>query len=174
AARITRAGALSSLGDLAAARREAEDLVTLYPENLHVQRLSRDIRIQLSPEARLEGHYNTSDRGLGETWTQAEISVPLGTRARLAAGGYESRSDDQRYERGDIREAYVGLSLRPERWLSLSGEAAWDIGGEDLGRGPAASARIALLPDDRWRADLGYAHGAWLDLPLRARAEGLV
>ena len=35
AARVTRAGALSSLGDVARARREAADLVTLYPENSH-------------------------------------------------------------------------------------------------------------------------------------------
>jgi len=87
-ARIARAGALSALGDLDAARREAENLLALYPENLHVQRLRRDVQTQLSPEARLEGRYDTSDRGLGETWTQAEVSVPLGTRARLAAGAY--------------------------------------------------------------------------------------
>ena len=174
AARIARAGALSALGDLAAARREAEDLAALYPENLHAQRLRRDVQTQLAPEVRLEGRYDTSDRGLGETWSQLEMSVPLGTRARLAAGGYDSRSDDQRYARGDVREAYLGLSLRPERWLSLSGEAAWDVSGKDLGRGPAAGARVALLPDDRWRADLGYAHDAWQDLPLRARAAGLV
>ena len=173
-ARIARAGALSSLGDLAAARREAENLMVLYPENLHVQRLRRDVQTQLSPEARLEGRYDTSDRGLGETWTQAEVSVPLGTRARLAAGAYDSRSDDQRYTRGDLREAYAGLSLRPRRWLSLSGEAAWDVSGNGLRRGPAAAARVALLPDDRWRADAGYARDAWLDLPLRARAAGLV
>ncbi len=173
-ARISRAGALSALGDLAVARREAEDLVALYPENVHAQRLRRDLHTQLAPEVRLEGRYDTSDRGLGEAWSQLEVSAPLGTRARLAAGGYESRSEDERYSRGDVREAYLGLSLRPGRWLSLSAEAAWDVGGEDLGRGPAAAARIALLPDDRWRADLGYAHDAWRDLPLRARAAGIV
>jgi biofilm PGA synthesis protein PgaA len=173
AARIARAGALSALGDLAAARREAEDLVALYPENLHAQRLRRDVLTQLSPEVRLEGRYDTSDRGLAETWSQLEASVPLSTRARLAAGAYGSRSDDPRYVRGDVREAYLGLALRPGRSLSLSAEAAWDVSGRDLGRGPAAGARLALLPDDRWRADLGYAHDAWLDLPLRARAAGL-
>ncbi len=174
AARISRAGALTALGDLAAARREAEELAALYPENVHAQRLRRDVRTQLAPEARLEGRYDTSDRGLGETWSQLEVSVPLSTRARLAAGGYGSSSDDERYSRGDVREAYLGLSLRPGRWLSLSAEAAWDVSGEDLGRGTAASARVALLPDDRWRADFGYAHDAWRDLPLRARAAGIV
>jgi biofilm PGA synthesis protein PgaA len=173
-ARISRAGALSALGDLAAARREADDLVALYPENVHAQRLRRDVRTQLAPEVRLEGRYDTSDRGLGEAWSQLEVSVPLGTRARLAAGGYESRSDDERFSRGNVREAYLGLSLRPGRWLSLSAEAAWDVSGEDLGRGTAAGARLALLPDDRWRADLGYARDAWRDLPLRARAAGIV
>jgi biofilm PGA synthesis protein PgaA len=173
-ARISHAGALSALGDLAAARREAADLATLYPENVHAQRLRRDVQTQLSPEVRLEGRYDTSDRGLGEAWSQLEMSVPLGARARLAAGGYESRSDDDRYSRGDVREAYLGLSLRPGHWLSLSGEAAWDVSGEDLGRGPAASARMVLLPDDRWRADFGYARDAWRDLPLRARAAGIV
>jgi len=173
-ARIARAGALSSLGDLGAARREADDLAALYPENVHAQRLRRDVRTQLIPEVRVEGRYDTSDRGLGEAWSQLEISVPLGTRTRLAAGGYESSSDDERYSRGDVKEAYLGLSLRPGRWLSLSAEAAWDVSGGDLGRGPAAGARIALLPGDRWRADLGYAHDAWRDLPLRARAAGIV
>jgi biofilm PGA synthesis protein PgaA len=33
---------------------------------------------------------------------------------------------------------------------------------------------MALLPDDRWRVDLGYSQDAWRDLPLRARAAGLV
>lgn len=174
AARISRAGALSALGDLALARREAEDLVTLYPENVHAQRLRRDLRTQLAPEVRLEGRYDTSDRGLGEAWSQIEMSVPLGTRARLAAGGYESRSEDESYSRGDVREAYLGLSSRPGRWLSLSAEAAWDVSGEDLGHGAAAAARVALLPDDRWRADLGYTRDAWRDLPLRARAAGIV
>src|SRR5215207_6551874 len=69
-ARISRAGALSALGDLAAARREADELAALYPENVHAQRLRRDVRTQLSPEVRLEGRYDTSDRGLGETWSQ--------------------------------------------------------------------------------------------------------
>jgi biofilm PGA synthesis protein PgaA len=174
AARISRAGALSALGDLAAARREAEELAALYPENVHAQRLRRDVRTQLSPEVRLEGRYDTSDRGLGETWSHLEVSVPLATRARLAAGGYGSSSDDERFSRGDVREAYLGLSLRPGRWLSLSAEAAWDVSGEDLGRGTAAAARVALLPDDRWRADFGYSRDAWRDLPLRARAAGIV
>jgi biofilm PGA synthesis protein PgaA len=174
AARISRAGALSALGALAAARREADDLVALYPENAHAQRLRRDLQIQLSPEVRLEGRYDTSDRGLGEAWSQLEMSVPLGTRARLAAGGYESRSEDERYSRGDVKEAHLGLSLRPGSWLSFAAEAAWDVSGGDRGRGPATAARLGLLPDDRWRADLGYAHDAWRDLPLRARAAGIV
>jgi hypothetical protein len=179
-ARISSAGALSALGDIAAARREADELAALYPENEHAQRLRRDVRTQLSPEVRLEGRYDTSDRGLGETWSQLEVSVPLGTRARLAAGGYGSLSDDDRYSRGDVRDAYLGLSLRPGRWLSLSAEAEWDVGGEDFGRGerggrgPAVLARAALLPDDNWRLDLGCSRDAWRDLPLRARAAGIV
>src|SRR6185436_7595941 len=44
-ARISRAGALSSLGDLAAARRDAHDLVSLYPDNAHARRLHRDVDI---------------------------------------------------------------------------------------------------------------------------------
>ncbi|HYU34746.1 MAG TPA: hypothetical protein VEW48_21565, partial [Thermoanaerobaculia bacterium] len=172
--RIARAGAFSALGDLAAARRQADDLVALYPENVHAQRLRRDVDTQLAPEVRLEGRYDTSDRGLGESWSQLEVSAPLGTRARLAAGGYGSRSEDERYSRGDVREAYLGLSLRPGRWLSLSAEVMWDVSGDDLGRGPGGSARLALLPDDRWRVDLGYSQDAWRDLPLRARAAGIV
>lgn len=173
-ARISRAGAFSALGDLGAARREADELAALYPENVHAQRLRRDVQTQLSPEVRLEGRYDTSDRGLGEAWSQLEVSAPLGTRARLAAGGYGSRSDDDLYSRGDVRDAYLGLSLRPGRWLSLSAEAVWDVSGEDLDRGPAVLARAALLPDDRWRLDLGCSRDAWRDLPLRARAEGIV
>jgi biofilm PGA synthesis protein PgaA len=173
-ARIARAGALSALGDLASARREADDLVALYPENSHAERLRRDLHTQLAPEVRLEGRYDTSDRGLSESWSQLEVSVPLGTRARLAAGGWGSRSEDERYSAGDVLETYLGLSLRPERWLSVSAEAAWDVSGEDLGRGPAASARMVLLPDDRWRVDLGLTRHAWRDLPLRARAAGIV
>jgi biofilm PGA synthesis protein PgaA len=173
-ARISRAGALSALGDLAAARREADELAALYPENVHAQQLRRDIHTQLSPEVRLEGRYDTSDRGFGETWSQLEVSAPLGTRARLAAGGYDSRSDDDRYSGGNIRDAYLGLSLRPGRWLSLSAEAEWDVTGGDLGRGPAGRARAAFLPDDHWRLDLGYSLDAWRDLPLRARAAGIV
>jgi biofilm PGA synthesis protein PgaA len=171
-ARISRAGALSTLGDLAVARREADELAALYPENVHAQRLRRDVRTQLSPEVRLEGRYDTSDRGFGETWSQLEVSAPLGTRARLAAGGYGSRPDDDRYSRGDVRDAYLGLSLRPGRWLSLSAEVAWDVSGED--RDPAVLARAALLPDDRWRLDLGCSRNAWRDLPLRGRAAGIV
>ncbi|HKH48412.1 MAG TPA: hypothetical protein VKM72_27435 [Thermoanaerobaculia bacterium] len=172
-ARISRTGALASLGDLAEARRQADDLATLYPENVHAQRLRRDIETQLSPEARLEGRYDTSDRGLGEAWSLFEVSVPAGSRARLAAGASGSRSEDDRYARGDVREAHLGLSLRPGHWLSLSGEVAWDVSGEDFGNGPAGSARVALLPDDRWRVDLGAALDAWRDLPLRARAAGI-
>lgn len=173
-ARIALAGAFSALGDLAEARRQADDLVALYPENVHAQRLRRDIETQLAPEVRLEGRYDTSDRGLGEAWSQLEVSAPLGTRARLAAGGWGSRSEDERYTEGDVREAYLGLSLRPGRWLSLSAEVLWDFSEEDFGRDPGGSARVALLPDDRWRVDLGYALDAWRDLPLRARAVGLV
>lgn len=173
AARIARAGAFSALGDLAEARRQAGDLVVLYPENVHARRLRRDVDTQLAPEVRLEGRYDTSDRGLGESWSQLEVSVPLGTRTRLAAGGWGSRSEDDRYARGDVRDAYLGLSLRPGRWLSLSAEVMWDVSGEDLDRGPGGSARLVLLPDDSWRVDLGIAEDAWRDLPLRARAAGI-
>lgn len=172
-ARIARAGALAALGDLREARRQANDLVTLYPENLHAQRLFRDVETQLSPELHLEGRYETSDRGLGESWTQLEVTVPLGTRARLAAGGYGSHADDRRFTQGDVRDAYVGVSLRPRRWLGLSTEAAWDVSSQGFDRDPALSLRAALSPDDRWRLNLGYAHGAWRDLALRARAAGI-
>ena len=172
AARISRAGALAALGDLGEARREADELAALYPENIHAQRLRRDVHTQLAPEVRLEGRYDTSDRGLGEEWNQLEVSAPLGTRTRLTAGAYDSRSDDQRYSRGDVRDAYLGMSLRPERWLSLNAQVAWDL-SRDFRRSPAAEARMTLFPDDRWRADLGYARNAWRDLPLRARAAGI-
>jgi biofilm PGA synthesis protein PgaA len=172
-ARIARAGALAALGDLRDARQQANDLLDLYPENLHAQRLFRDIETRLSPELHLEGRYDTSDRGLGETWTQLELTVPLGTRARLAAGGYGSQADDRRYTEGDVRDAYLGLALRPRRWLSLSTQVDWDVSGQALDRGPTLSLRAALSPDDRWRLDPGYARGSWRDLALRARAVGI-
>ena len=75
-ARIARAGAWLALGDLAAAHREARDLAALYPDNLHAQRLDRDVDTALAPEARLDTRYDTSDRGLGETWAQLEASLP--------------------------------------------------------------------------------------------------
>jgi biofilm PGA synthesis protein PgaA len=172
-ARIALAGALSSLGDLHAAQRQAADLASRYPENVHAQRLRRDIDTALSPEARVEGRYDTSDRGLGESWGQLELSVPWGTRTRLAAGSHSSRSEDVRYEAGDMRDAYLGISARPRRWLSASAEVDFDVAGNDVDHDPAYLARLALLPDDRWRLDFGYNDGAWRELPLRARAAGL-
>ena len=173
-ARISRAGALSSLGDLAAARREADDLVARYPQNLHARRLQRDVHTVLSPEVRLEGRYETSDRGLGESQAQLEVSLPLGPRARLAAGGHGSRSQDDRYSLGDVQDAYLGVAVRPRRWLKLSGEASVDAAQNELDRDPAWRAGVTWLPDDRWRVDAGYASGLWRELPLRARAAGLV
>jgi tetratricopeptide (TPR) repeat protein len=172
-ARISRAGALASLGDLAEARRQAIDLALLYPDNVHAQRLRRDIDTQLAPEVRLEGRYETSDRGLGEAWSLLEVSLPVGTRMRFAAGGSGSRSEDDRYADADMREAHLGMSLRPSRWLSLSGEVAWDVSDQDFRYGAAGSVRAALLPSDRWRIDLGTALDSWRDLPLRARAAGI-
>lgn len=174
AARISRAGALSTLGDLAAARRQADGLATLYPENVHAQRLRRDVHTQLRPEVRLEGHYDTSDRGIGESWSELAVSAPVSPRMRLEAGAYGSRSDDERYARGDVEAAYVGLSLRLEEWLSGSAQVAWDVSGDTTRRRPSTAVRLAFLPDDRWRADLGYEQSAWRDLPLRARAAGIV
>ena len=171
-ARISRAGALSALGDVAAARAEASSLVALYPENEHARRLDRDLRTQLAPEVYLGGRYDTSDRGLGESWSQLEASVPLGTRARLSAGGWGSRSGDERYERGDVELAYAAVAWRADRWVSVSAELAWDL--SEVARDPGAAARLALFPDDRWRVDLGYALDTWRDLPLRARAADLV
>jgi tetratricopeptide (TPR) repeat protein len=171
--RIARAGALASLGELAEARRQADDLATLYPENTHALRLRRDVETMLAPELRLEGRYETSDRGLGESWTQLEASVPLGTRARLAGGGHFSRSEDARYGEGDVEHAYLGVSSRPVRWLSASVEAGFDAAADGPERETAWSTRFALLPDDRWRLDLGYAKDSWRELPLRARAAGL-
>jgi tetratricopeptide (TPR) repeat protein len=172
--RIARAGALASLGDLAEARRQAEDLASLYPESSHAQRLRRDVDTMLSPEVRLEGRYDTSDRGLGESWSQLEVSVPAGTRARLAAGGNLSRSEDDELARGDVEDAYVGLSWRPSRWLSASAETSFDLRSDDIERDPSPSGRLVLLPDDEWRFDLGLARDAWRSLPLRARAAGIV
>jgi tetratricopeptide (TPR) repeat protein len=172
--RITRAGALASLGELAEARRQAEDLARSYPENTHAQRLRRDVDTMLSPEARLEGRYDTSDRGLGETWSQLEVTVPVGTRARLAAGGHLSRSEDETHARGDVESAFLGLSARPARWLSASAEASFDLASEGPERTTSWSGRLVLLPDDHWRIELGAALDAWRDLPLRARAGGVV
>lgn len=174
AARLTRAGALSALGDIAEARRESVDLLARYPENSHAVRLERDIDTILSPGVQLEGRYDTSDRGVGESWLGLELSSPLGTRARIVAGARQSRSEDERYSLGDLRDAYVGASVSPSRWLRASAEVSADISSDDWDRDPAWLARVALLPNDTWRIDAGYAHESWRDLPLRARAAGLV
>lgn len=173
AVRIVRAGALADLGGLAAARDEARALVALVPENLHARRLARDVETRLSPEARLEARYDTSDRGFGEVWSQAAVEAPLGTRTRLAAGAHVSRAEDDREAAGDVEQAFLALSARPNRWLLLSAEAARDLAG-DFARGTSARLRGALLPTDRWRFDAGYVRDGWRDLPLRARSAGLV
>lgn len=173
AVRLVRAGALADLGELAAARREAEALVALVPENLHARRLARDVETRLSPEARLEARYDTSDRGFGEVWSQAAVEVPLGARSRLAAGAHASRAEDDRQAAGDVEQAFLALSARPGRWLLLSVEAARDLGGA-FDRGTSARLRAALLPTDRWRFDLGWIADGWRDLPLRARSAGRV
>jgi biofilm PGA synthesis protein PgaA len=170
--RISRAGALSSLGDLDAARDEAEDLADRYPDNVHAQRLRRDLRTQLAPEIHLDARYDTSDRGLGESWGQLEATVPLGTRVRVGAGLWQSHSEDEQHSLGDVEQAFATLSWRPDQWLAVSAAIDWDL--SPLDRDPGASARVALLPDDRWRVDLGYARDGWRDLPLRARAAGMV
>lgn len=173
AVRIVRAGALADLGELAAARDEARALVALVPANLHARRLARDVDTMLSPEARLEGRYDTSDRGFGELWTHLAVDAPLGTRLRLGGGAHLSRAEDEREERGEVEQAYLALSARPNAWLHLSGEVAHELGG-DFDRGTSARLRAALLPTDRWRFDLGAVADGWRDLPLRARSAGLV
>lgn len=173
AVRIVRAGALADLGDLAAARDDARALVALVPENLHARRLAEDVETRLSPEARFEARYDTSDRGFGEVWSQLGVEVPLGTRLRLAGGAHVSRAEDEREERGDVEQAYLALTARPNAWLLLSAEAAYDL-ADDLDRGTSARLRAALLPTDRWRFDLGWVADGWRDLPLRARSAGLV
>jgi biofilm PGA synthesis protein PgaA len=174
AARLTRAGALSTLGDLGQARREAVDLATLYPQNAHAQEFRRTVDAVLSPAVQLAGRYDTSDRGLGEAGADLEVSTALGTRARFSAGVRQSRSEDDLYSRGDVRDAYVGATASPSRWLRASAEVAADVAREGWDRRPAWSTRISLLPDDSWRIDAGYTSGSWRDLPLRARAIGLV
>lgn len=171
--RIVRAGALADLGELDAARREAEALVTLVPENLHARRLARDVETRLSPEARLEARYDTSDRGFGEIWSHFAVETPLGARTRLAAGTHASRAEDEREAAGDVEQAILALSARPSRWLLLSAEAAYDL-DDHFDRGTSARLRAALLPTDRWRFDLGWVADGWRDLPLRARSAGLV
>lgn len=172
-ARLARAGALSALGDLGAARQQMDELVALYPENVQARQLHREVHAQLAPEARLLGTYDTSDRGFGQSSSQLELSVPLGTRMRLAAGTFATRSEDESFSRGDLRDAYLALAARPNHWLRLSTEMEWIAGGE-LRHGQATTARAALLPDDRWRFDFGASWDAWRDLPLRARTAGLL
>jgi biofilm PGA synthesis protein PgaA len=179
AVRIVRAGALADLGELAAARREAEALVVLVPENLHARRLARDVETRLSPEGRLEARYDTSDRGFGEIWSHFAVETPLGARTRLAAGTHASRAEDEREAAGDVEQVFLALSARPSRWLLLSAEAARDLdGGTSVigtpDRGTSTRLRAALLPTDRWRFDLGAVVDGWRDLPLRARSAGLV
>jgi hypothetical protein len=99
----------------------------------------------LSPEVRLEGRYDTSDRGLGESQAQLEVSVPFGTRARLAAGGYASRSQDDRYSLGDVHDYYLGIAVRPWRWLRVSGEATVAAGQELCSRAPHPAASPSAL-----------------------------
>jgi tetratricopeptide (TPR) repeat protein len=176
-ARLARAGALSALGDLGEARRQVDDLVALYPENVQARRLYREIHAQLAPEVRLSGAYDTSDRGFGQSWSQLELSVPVGTRTRIAAGAFATLSDDDNFSEGDLRDAYLALAVRPDHWLRLSSEMELDAGGGGGGsarRDPSMSARVALLPNDRWRFDAGASWDAWRDLPLRARVAGVL
>jgi hypothetical protein len=97
---------------------------------------------------------------------------------RLGGGAYVSRAEDEREERGDVEQAYLALTARPNEWLHLSGEVAHDLGGgsdpSELDRGASARLRAAVLPTDRWRFDLGLVVDGWRDLPLRARSAGLV
>ena len=71
------------------------------------------------------------------------VALDLAKRGANVVINY-SRSEDDAYARGDVRDAYLGLSLRPDRWLSLSAEVMWDVSGEDFDRGPGGSARMAL------------------------------
>ena len=172
-ARIAEAGGRVAVGELGLARREAADLIERYPENQHVQRLARDVDTALSPEVRLDARYDTSDRGLEEGWLVTEVSVPIGTRVRLAAGTMFSRSSEESLELGDTEAAFVGLSLRAARWLQVSHEVAIDISGTEIERDPAQRTRLGLFAGDRWRFDLAREEGTWTDLPLRGRALGL-
>lgn len=172
-ARIARAGGLVAVGDLAEARTEAEDLVRLYPENQHAQRLARDVDTVLSPEVRLDARHDTSDQGLDENWLTVEVSVPVGTRTRVAAGAVYSRTNEKNLEAGDTEQAYLGLLVRASRWLQLSHEVDVDISGRDPERDPAQRTGLALFAGDRWRLDIGLQEGHWRDLPLRARAAGI-
>jgi biofilm PGA synthesis protein PgaA len=172
AARIVRAGALADTGALGAARREAEALARLVPENLHARRLAREVDALLSPEARVTARYDTSDRGFGELWSEVAVDAPLGARARLGGGVHVSRAEDEREAAGDVEQAFLALSARPAAEVALSAEAGFELGG-GFDRDPSLRLRAAWLPTDRWRLDLGWIAGGWRDLPLRARAAGL-
>lgn len=154
--RIARAGALTWLEQVREARAEAADLLALYPDNPHIKRLRRDLDLRQRPEVRIDGFFNTSDKGLPDWNGQLEVSTALGLHARAYLQTFFSRARDPRYSAADLDLAAVGVSQALGGVGSIRVETNVDRDGHHQG----TRARLVLVPGDPGDSTSATA-GSW-------------
>lgn len=113
---------------------------------------------------------DSSDQGLREWQSRAELSAHVAPRTRLYTRYLATRSDDAQYHGGDLNRAGVGVRYWfNEKWL-IDQEVSTDT--RYSGRHGSAT-KIVYEPRDTWKYIGAYTNFAEDDLPLRARANGV-
>jgi tetratricopeptide (TPR) repeat protein len=113
---------------------------------------------------------DTSDQGLLEWQSRAELSAHVAPRTRLYTRYLATSSDDSQYSSGNLDRA--GLGIRHwfnEQWF-IDQEISTDV--HHSGQNGAATT-LVYEPRDTWKYVAAYTNFAEEDLPLRARANGV-
>lgn len=146
-------------------------LLERNPDNLHTRRVNRRMELEDSTRLLLDSFHTTEDEGGSETMLHVRLAQPV-TSLLSVHGAYLYRSNADSPERtptAEIHRVYGGTTWTLVPPLTVTAELSGDL--EESGTA-GAMAQLRWRMSDRWSADAGHDTYS-LDVPLRARAEGV-
>lgn len=152
------------------ARLYGDELLTRNWNNLHTQRIKRQLDIDDSTEFYLDVIWTDENPGVRDNYIYAQLTQPLTTDLDLYAFWLNRRTYNQtgtnsfKYKRTGLG---ANWNLIPQ--ITVKGEFSKD---QDSNRDAGVRTHLTYRMNDYWSFEAGHNTFS-LDIPIRARAEGL-
>lgn len=152
------------------ARSYGAELLARNGNNLHTQRINRQLNIDDSTEFYLDVLWTDENPGVRDDYIYAQLTQPITTDLDLYAFWLNRRTFSQNENNFfEYKRAGFGANMNLIPQITVKGELSKD---RNSSSDKGISTRLTYRIDDYWSMEAGHNTFS-LDVPIRARAEGL-